>query len=142
VTGLATGVAACLCVTVVDGLVLARSAFNHSMNYRSVVAFGTAVAVGGDEKLNALRCISEHVLPGRWDTARPPSATELEATGVVRMELDEASAKIRRGGPKDEPEDLSFPVWAGVLPCTVVWGEPVPDDGVDSALSPPPPRRI
>jgi nitroimidazol reductase NimA-like FMN-containing flavoprotein (pyridoxamine 5'-phosphate oxidase superfamily) len=136
---LATGADVCLTVTVVDGLVLARSAFHHSMNYRSAVVFGRAEAVHGEEKLHALRVISEHLLPGRWDQVRSPDERELRQTTVLRLTIEDASVKARRGGPVDDPEDLDLPVWAGVLPCALRWDEPVTDDGV-SAGAPLPPR--
>jgi uncharacterized protein len=126
--GLEGGLPMCLTVTLLDGLVLARSAFHHSANYRSVVVLGRATPVlGPAEKSAALRVISEHVLPGRWDEVRPPNARELEATTVLQVPLDEASAKIRAGPPKDDPEELDLPVWAGVLPLALVPGDPVPD---------------
>ena len=124
---LAGGVEVCLTVSLVDGLVLARSAFHHSMNYRSAVVFGRAVPVDGDEKLAALKAISEHLRPGRWDEVREPSDLELRQTSVLRLDVEEASAKARTGGPIEEPEDLDLPVWAGVVPCELVWGTPVPD---------------
>jgi len=123
---LANGVDVCLTVTVVDGLVLARSAFHHSMNYRSAVVLGRAALVPPDQKTHALRVISEHLVPGRWDEVRPPSAIELKQTSVLRLPIEEASAKARTGGPIDDPDDLALAVWAGVLPCTTTWGEPVP----------------
>jgi len=124
---LATGVDVCLTVTLVDGLVLARSAFHHSMNYRSAVVFGTAVRVDGDEAVRGLKAISDHLRPGRWDEVRPPSDVELRQTSVLRLDVEEASAKVRTGGPVDEPEDLDLPVWAGVIPCELAWGTPIPD---------------
>jgi nitroimidazol reductase NimA-like FMN-containing flavoprotein (pyridoxamine 5'-phosphate oxidase superfamily) len=123
---MADGVEVCLTATLVDGLVLARSAFHHSMNYRSAVVFGRAIPVHGDEKVAALQAISEHLRPGRWDEVRPPSAVELRQTAVLRLEVEEMSAKARTGGPIDEPEDLDLPVWAGVVPCTLAWGTPEP----------------
>jgi len=126
--GLEAGWPVCLTVTLLDGLVLARSAFHHSMNFRSVVLFGRARPVEDPAgKTAALRVISEHVVPGRWDAVRPPNARELAATTVLEVPIDEASAKIRTGSPKDDPEDLSLPVWAGVLPLELIPGEPVPD---------------
>jgi uncharacterized protein len=114
---LESGVPACVTVTLVDGLVLARSAFHHSMNYRSVVAFGTARKINGPErKLEALRVISEHVITGRWNEVRSPSEKELKATAVLEFSIDEASAKIRVGPPLDDEEDYALPIWAGVLP--------------------------
>ena len=112
----AAGARVCVTVTLLDGLVLAKSVFNHSINYRSVVVLGTATLVEGDEKLEALRAFTEHVAPGRWDEARQPTALELKATWILSLPLDEASAKVRTGGPEDEPEDRDLPVWAGVVP--------------------------
>jgi len=103
-------------VTLFDGLVLARSVFNHSVNYRSVVVFGTATLVEEDEKLHAIRALAEQVAPGRWDEARQPSQQELKATSIVSLPLDEASAKVRTGREEDDEEDLDLPVWAGVVP--------------------------
>lgn len=125
---LAGGADVCVTATVVDGLVLARSAFHHSMNYRSVVVLGRAERVEGDDALVGLRAISEQVLPGRWDEVRAPSGVELRQTSVLAVPLGEASAKVRTGGPVDEPEDLDLDVWAGVVPRTDRWGEPVPAD--------------
>src|SRR5215471_13230602 len=114
---LETGVPACVNVTLVDGLVLARSAFHHSMNYRSVVAFGIARKIDdAARKTHALRVISENVIAGRWNDVRGPSEKELKATSVLEFEIEEASAKIRTGPPKDDEEDYSLPIWAGVLP--------------------------
>ena len=125
---LAIGVSACVTVTLVDGLVLARSAFHHSMNYRSVVAFGTARKIDGpEEQLRALRVISEHIIAGRWDDVRSPSAKELKATTVLEFSIDEASAKIRTGPPLDEADDYRLSVWAGVLPLRLEAKTPVPD---------------
>ncbi len=126
--GLEAGLPACVTVTLVDGLVLARSAFHHSANYRSVVAFGTAQKIEDPErKLQALRAISEHVIPGRWEQVRGPSEKELKATSVLEFSIDEASAKIRTGPPVDEPEDYALPVWAGVLPLRIEAKQPEPD---------------
>lgn len=122
------GIPVCLTVTLLDGLVLARSVFNHSMNYRSVVVLGKAVAVGDrEEKLAALRAVSEHILPGRWDDSRQPNEKELKATLVMRMPIDEFSAKVRTGPPIDDAEDYSFPTWAGVIPLEMVARDPVAD---------------
>ena len=118
----------CITVTLVDGLVLARSLFHHSINYRSVVVFGTGRLLEGQEKLKALEAISEYTLPGRWADARQPNPKELHATRVVAVEIDEASAKIRAGGAVDEPEDYELPVWAGVVPLKQVNGNPEPDE--------------
>lgn len=113
---LAGGAPVCVTVTLVDGLVLARSVFNHSVNYRSVVVFGTATVVEDDEKREALRALTEQLAPGRWDEARQPTEKELKATWILSLPLDEASAKVRTGPEEDEPEDLDLPVWAGVVP--------------------------
>lgn len=124
---LAGGADACVTVTLLDGLVLAKSAFHHSMNYRSVVLFGQAEAVtDADEKRAALLAIVDRVAPDRRKATRPPSASELRATLVVRFPIDEGSAKVRTGPPIEEPEDLDLPYWSGVIPLTLVRGEPVP----------------
>ena len=122
------GVPVCVTVTLLDGLVLARSAFHHSMNYRSVVILGTATAVvDRDEKLRVLDALVEHVMKGRSADARPPSEAELNATMVLRLPIAEASAKIRTGPPIDDEEDYTLPVWAGVLPLELTPHEPVAD---------------
>jgi uncharacterized protein len=122
------GVAVCVTVTLLDGLVLARSIFNHSMNYRSVVVLGTATAVQDpQEKLEALRRLSEHILPGRWAEIRQPNEKELKATLVMRLPITEFSAKVREGPPIDDEEDYAFPTWAGVIPLRMAAGEPIPD---------------
>src|SRR5277367_1674633 len=122
------GVAVCVTVTLLDGLVLARSIFNHSMNYRSVVVLGTAVAVQDPaEKLEALRLLSEHILPGRWVESRLPNEKEIKATLVMRLPITEFSAKVREGPPIDDEVDYSFPTWAGVIPLEMVAGAPVDD---------------
>jgi nitroimidazol reductase NimA-like FMN-containing flavoprotein (pyridoxamine 5'-phosphate oxidase superfamily) len=122
------GVAVCVTVTLLDGLVLARSVFNHSMNYRSVVILGKATLVDDpEEKLTALRVLSEHILPGRWDDARQPNERELKATSVLRVPIEEFSAKVRTGPPIDDAEDLAFPTWAGVLPLEMKAGEGIRD---------------
>src|SRR5215469_10411341 len=111
------GLPACVNVTLVDGLVLARSAFHHSMNYRSVVAFGTARKIEEPEqKVRALRTISEHLMAGRWNDVRGPNQKELKATAVLEFAMEEASAKVRTGPPLDDEEDYELPVWAGILP--------------------------
>jgi nitroimidazol reductase NimA-like FMN-containing flavoprotein (pyridoxamine 5'-phosphate oxidase superfamily) len=131
---LADGVEACVTITIVDGLVLARSAFHHSMNYRSVMVFGRATKVDeGDEKLAALNALVEHVVPGRGVDARPPAANEMRKTLMLKLSLAEASAKVRRGGPIDDEEDLAMPIWAGVLPCTLSYGTPRPEPEVTAA---------
>ena len=118
----------CVTVTLLDGLVLARSAFHHSMNYRSVVVFGRARALETvDEKREALRLFTEHLIPGRWDTIRPPTEKELSATLVLALPLDEASAKTRSGPPLDDDEDYALPIWAGVQPFMFSAGVAVPD---------------
>jgi nitroimidazol reductase NimA-like FMN-containing flavoprotein (pyridoxamine 5'-phosphate oxidase superfamily) len=129
------GVDACVTVTLLDGLVLARSAFHHSMNYRSVVVFGKATVVEGDEKLRALDALVEHVVRGRAGDVRSPNDRELKQTLVLAMPLDEASAKIRTGGPVDDEEDYALPVWAGVVPLRLTPGEPIADR--DVAVDPP-----
>jgi len=122
------GIPICVTVTLLDGLVLARSVFNHSMNYRSVVVLGTATAVEDrEEKLTALNAISEHILPGRWNDARQPTDNELKATMVIRLSINEFSAKVRTGPPIDDEEDYNFKVWAGVLPLNFVPGDPISD---------------
>jgi nitroimidazol reductase NimA-like FMN-containing flavoprotein (pyridoxamine 5'-phosphate oxidase superfamily) len=125
---LASGVAACVTVTLLDGLVLARSAFHHSVNYRSVVMLGTACAVvEPDEKLAALHAFTEHLVPGRWEEVRPPTPQELKATSVLRLPLTEVSAKVRVGPPGDDDEDYAMDVWAGVLPLALQPGAPLSD---------------
>lgn len=121
------GIPVCLTVTHEDGLVLARSVFHHSMNYRSAMVFGTARLVEGEEKMEALRVITERMLPGRWDEARLPNAKELKATTVLALEIETASAKVRTGPPKDDAEDYELPVWAGVLPIRRSYGPPEAD---------------
>lgn len=133
--GLKSGLDCCVTVTLLDGLVLARSAFHHSANYRSVVVLGRATAVDEEaEKLAALETITENVVPGRWREVRPPSAQELKATQVLSLGLEEASAKIRRGPPKDEAEDYALPVWAGVVPTRLSFGEPEPDPALTPGM--------
>ena len=130
------GVQVCMTVTLLDGLVLARSIFNHSMNYRSVVILGKAMLVEGrDEKLAALRALSEHILPGRWDDVRQPNEQELKATSVLRLPLEEFSAKVRSGPPIDNEEDYTFPTWAGVIPLEMKADAPVKDPRLDSERS-------
>jgi len=131
------GVAVCVTVTLLDGMVLARSIFNHSMNYRSVVVLGTAVAVEDPtEKLAALRALSEHILPGRWDEVRQPNERELKATLVMRLPITEFSAKVRQGPPIDDEEDYSFPTWAGVIPLEIIAQSPIPDPKLDPGREP------
>jgi nitroimidazol reductase NimA-like FMN-containing flavoprotein (pyridoxamine 5'-phosphate oxidase superfamily) len=124
--GGAKGTEMCVTVTLVDGLVLARSAFHHSMNYRSVVVFGHATAVSDlDERRAALDLLVEHIVPGRTADARPPDARELRGTLVLALPLDECSVKVRTGAPNDIDEDMDLPVWAGVIPLATVAGEPI-----------------
>ena len=119
----------CVETTIVDGLVLARSVFHHSINYRSVVLFGTGrIILDEEEKLNALEAVTEHLIPGRWKEARLPNAKELNATSVVSIRIDEASAKVRVGPPLDEKEDYVLPVWAGVLPLHETTSVPLQDE--------------
>ena len=128
VYGAADGQQVCVTVTHLDGLVCARSVFTHSVNYRSAVVFGTATMVlDEDERWQALRIITDHLIPGRWAAARQPTRKEMAATSVLSVPLTEASVKIRTGMPIDEGEDLDLDVWAGVLPVSVMFGEPEPD---------------
>lgn len=132
------GVPVCVTVTLLDGLVLARSVFNHSMNYRSVVVLGTATTVQDpQEKLAALRILSEHIVPGRWDEARQPNEKELKATLVLRLPIEEFSAKLRQGPPLDDEEDYGFPTWAGVIPLEIVARPPIADVKLEPAAEAP-----
>jgi nitroimidazol reductase NimA-like FMN-containing flavoprotein (pyridoxamine 5'-phosphate oxidase superfamily) len=135
---LAEGVQVCVTVTLLDGLVLARSAFHHSMNYRSVVMLGRATLVSDPaEKLKALEAFTEHIVRGRWNDVRLPTEAELKATAVLALPLAEVSAKIRKGPPKDDAEDYELPVWAGVVPLSTVPGSPVEDPRLKAGLQPP-----
>jgi uncharacterized protein len=126
---LETGIPACVTVTIVDGLVLARSAFDHSMNYRSVVAFGIArKIVDPAEKIKSLQVISEHLIAGRWAEVRGPSEKELRATTVLEFSIGDASSKVRSGPPLDDESDYELAVWAGVLPLEIKSRPPIPDD--------------
>jgi nitroimidazol reductase NimA-like FMN-containing flavoprotein (pyridoxamine 5'-phosphate oxidase superfamily) len=126
---LETGIPACVTVTLVDGLVLSRSAFDHSMNYRSIVAFGTArKVVDAEQKIKSLRVISEHLIAGRWAEVRGPSDKELKATTVLEFSIEEASSKVRSGPPLDDESDYGLKVWAGVLPLEMKSRRPIPDD--------------
>lgn len=128
------GLPVCVTVTLLDGLVLARSVFNHSMNYRSVVILGTATLVDDpEEKLEALRLLSEHILPGRWEDSRQPNDRELKQTSVLRVPIEEFSAKVRTGPPIDDEDDYSFPTWAGVVPLEIIAGQPINDERLDPA---------
>lgn len=134
-----SGMPVCVTVTLIDGLVLARSAMHHSMNYRSVVAVGTARIVDDSgEKARALHAVLDHIRPGRADDCRAPNARELAATAVLALDLVEVSAKVREGGVSDDDEDLALPYWAGVLPVRMSAGNPVPDAGLDPAIPLPP----
>ena len=125
---LANGLGACVTVTLLDGLVLARSAFHHSMNYRSVVVFGRATLVEDpEEKMSALFALSEQIIRGRWNDVREPTELEMKATTVLSLTLEEASAKIRTGPPLDDEEDYSLSMWAGVIPLKLAAGEPIND---------------
>ena len=129
------GTPVCVTVTLLDGLVLARSIFNHSMNYRSVVILGSAqVVTDPEEKLAALRSLSEHILPGRWAESRQPNDQELKATFALRLPISEFSAKVRQGPPIDDEEDYAFRTWAGVVPLNIVPGTPIPDDRCDTRI--------
>ena len=135
---LGNGVPACVTVTLVDGLVLARSAFHHSMNYRSVVAFGTArKIVDPRQKIKYLRLISEHLIAGRWEDVREPSEKELKATTVLEFSIEEASSKVRNGPPLDDESDYGLPVWAGVLPLRLEAKTPIPDSRLVGDVEPP-----
>ncbi|GAB2934377.1 pyridoxamine 5'-phosphate oxidase family protein [Nonomuraea fastidiosa] len=134
----ADGNEVCVTVTHLDGIVLARSIFNHSVNYRSAIIYGRARLVADhDERMEGLRVLSERLAPGQWDYARRPSRKELAATAVLALSLEEASVKMRSGGPKDEEEDYELPVWAGVLPLVTSWGEPEPDPLLPEGIATP-----
>jgi nitroimidazol reductase NimA-like FMN-containing flavoprotein (pyridoxamine 5'-phosphate oxidase superfamily) len=132
------GIDVCVTVTLLDGLVLARSAFHHSMNYRSVVVFGMATKIEERaEKLAALRALSEHMIPGRWDGVRGPSESELRQTTVLSLPLTEASAKIRTGPPLDDEEDYELPIWAGEIPLKIDAEPPISDPKLPQDILPP-----
>lgn len=134
----AAGIPVCLTVTLLDGLVLARSIFNHSMNYRSVVVLGTATLIEDRaEKLAALEALSEHILPGRWKDSRQPNEQELKATSVLQLPIEEFSAKVRQGPVIDDEEDYSFPTWAGVIPLTMVSHPPQDDSRLIAGITAP-----
>ena len=133
------GVPVCVSVTLLDGLVLARSAFHHSMNYRSVVIFGTASIVSQpEEKLEALHAFTEHIVPGRWEDVRQPNRNELAGTLVLSLPIVEASAKLRTGPPVDDEADYSLPVWAGEIPLRFVAGTPIDDPRLHAGITPSP----
>ncbi len=135
---LGQGIDVCLTVTLIDGLVLARSAFHHSMNYRSVVVFGRATVVDErEERLSALRALSDHMIPGRWVDVRKPSERELQLTTVLSLPLAEASAKVRTGPPLDDEEDYELPVWAGVIPLRLIADSPIDDPRVHAGTPAP-----
>jgi len=135
---LSEGIEVCVTVTLIDGLVLARSAFHHSMNYRSVVIFGRAKLIGDEqEKFDALRAFTEHIAPRRWADIRPPTEKELKATTVLSLPIEEASAKIRTGNPVDDAEDYNLDVWAGVIPVELKAGKPIDDRQLKSGISVP-----
>jgi uncharacterized protein len=132
------GIPLCVTVTLLDGLVLARSIFNHSMNYRSVVVLGTGTAIEDrEEKLTALRLLSEHIVPGRWNEVRQPNEKELKATTILRVPIQEFSAKVREGPVIDDEEDYAFPVWAGVLPLNLVTGDAIDDSRLAQGIEVP-----
>ena len=134
----ATGIPVCVTVTLLDGLVLARSIFNHSMNYRSVIVLGTATAIEDrEEKLAALRDLSEHILPGRWKDVRQPNEQELKATSILQLPIEEFSAKVRQGPVIDDEEDYSFPAWAGIIPLRMVPQPPVDDSRLLEGITAP-----
>jgi hypothetical protein len=137
--GVGAGLNVCVTVTLADGFVLARSVFNHSMNYRSVVALGNAAVVDEpSEKLKALNAFTEKILPGRWNDARQPNEKELKATSILRLPLTEVSAKVRVGGVEDDAEDYALPVWAGIIPLRLVADAPERDQRCDPAIPTPP----
>jgi nitroimidazol reductase NimA-like FMN-containing flavoprotein (pyridoxamine 5'-phosphate oxidase superfamily) len=137
VRALSQGTAACLTVTLLDGLVLARSAVHHSVNYRSVMVLGAATPVEGpEERLRALHAFTERLVPSRWEEVRPPSAQELKAVRVLSMRLDEVSAKVRSGPPLDDAEDCSLGVWAGCIPLGMAAAAPVPDPRLSPGVEP------
>lgn len=135
---LSQGINVCVTVTLIDGLVLARSAFHHSINYRSVVILGSAtLVVDADEKDKALEALTEHIVPGRWADVRWPNKLELKATTVLKLPIEEASAKIRIGDPKDDEDDYAMGVWAGVLPLSLATGTPIDDGRLDPGIAVP-----
>jgi nitroimidazol reductase NimA-like FMN-containing flavoprotein (pyridoxamine 5'-phosphate oxidase superfamily) len=137
------GVDVCVTVTLLDGFVLARSGFHHSMNYRSVVVLGKArLVTDAAEKMEALKLITDHIVPRRWDEVRPPTEQELKGTSVLAIPLEEVSAKVRTGPPIDDDEDYDLPIWAGVVPVSMKVGEPVSDGRVPPGVAPFDPARF
>jgi uncharacterized protein len=135
---LSEGIPVCVTVSLIDGLVLARSAFHHSVNYRSVVILGTARLVEDPtEKMEALRLFTEHIMKGRWEQIRWPTEQELKGTTVLALPIEEVSAKVRTGDPKDDEEDYELPIWAGVLPLPVVPAAPIPDTRLKAGIAVP-----
>lgn len=135
---LAKEIPVCLAVTHIDGLVMARSAFHHSVNYRSVILFGqTRLVTNEEERWLALERITEHLVPGRWDDTRQPNASEMKKTMVLAIQIEEASAKVRTGNVGDEPEDMNLPHWAGVLPISLQYGTPIQDPEQDTNVAAP-----
>lgn len=129
---------ACISVTMLDGLVLARSAFHHSMNYRSVVIFASGEEITGrPEKIHAMRRVVEHIVPGRWEQARQPNDNEIDATLMVRVPIEECSAKVRSGPPIDDEPDMYLGIWAGVIPARIQWGPPIADPQLPANIAPP-----
>jgi len=136
--GLSDSLPVCITVTLADGLILARSVFNHSMNYRSVVALGKATLIAEPaEKLESLRAYTEKILPGRWNDARQPNEKELKATSILKLPLTEISAKVRTGPVEDDAEDYALPVWAGTIPLELTAGAPIRDEKCGSAIPTP-----
>ena len=139
----AGGIDVCVTVTLLDGFVMARSAFHHSMNYRSVVALGKArLVTDPEEKMEALRAFTNHIAAGRWEEVRQPTDQEMKATSVLALALDEVSAKVRTGGPIDDEEDYALTVWAGVVPLRTELGEPIPDDRLQPGVELMDPGRL
>jgi len=137
------GVEVCVTATLVDGYVLARAAFHHSINYRSVVVLGAARPVTDSrEKMRALHLFTNHIVPGRWEEVRIPTDQELKGTSVLALDLNEVSAKVRGGPPIDDEEDYALPVWAGVVPMRLEAGQPIPDSRLQAGLTPPAQERF
>ena len=133
---LAEGHPACIAVSHIDALVLARSIFHHSVNYRSAVLFGKGEKVEGEEKMHGLRVVSDQILKGRWGEVREPNEQEMKATTVIRFTIEAASAKVRTGPPGDDEPDYALPIWAGLLPLQQTWGDPVADPLLTPGISP------